>query len=65
MMTEKFCIEQAESCARAAAAASLANQRDTLMRARAVWLDLAARDQSIQSARVERERQKQGQATHG
>lgn len=55
-MSEKFYTDQAESCARAASAAPLANQRETLLRSRAVWLGLAAREQSIQAGRAERER---------
>jgi hypothetical protein len=55
MMSEKYCIEQAESCERAAQASPLANQRDTFLRSRAVWLDLAARKQSLRLARAERE----------
>lgn len=59
MMSEQFYIDQAESCARAADAATLANQRDTLLRSRSVWLGLAAREQSIRSARAQREREKE------
>jgi hypothetical protein len=55
-MSEKFYIDQAENCARAAAAAPLANQRETLLRSRAVWLGLAAREQTIQAGRAERDR---------
>jgi hypothetical protein len=55
-MSEKFYVEQAENCARAAAATPLANQRETLMRSRAVWLGLAAREQTIQAGRAERDR---------
>jgi hypothetical protein len=56
VMSEKFYTEQADSCARAADAAPLANQRETLLRSRAVWLSLAAREQTIQAGRAERER---------
>lgn len=56
MMSESFYIEQADSCERAAEAAPLANQRETLMRSRAVWLGLAAREHSIRTARAERDR---------
>lgn len=56
MMSEKYCIEQAESCQRAAEAAPLANQRNTFLRSREVWLGLAAREQSIRAARLERDR---------
>lgn len=59
MMSEKFCIEQAESCARAADAAPLANQRETLLRSRNVWLGLAAREETNRAARTEREREKE------
>ena len=59
MMSEKFCIEQADSCERAAQDAPLANQRDIFLRSRAVWLGLAAREHSIRAARLKRE---QGQA---
>jgi hypothetical protein len=55
-MSEKFYTDQAESCARAAAAAPLANQRETLLHSRAVWLGLAAREQTIQAGRAQRER---------
>ncbi len=55
-MSEKFYTDQAESCARAAATATLANQRETLLRSRAVWLSLAAREQTIQAGRAERDR---------
>ena len=55
-MSEKFYTYQAESCALAAAAAPLANQRETLLRSRAVWLGLAAREQTIQAGRAQRER---------
>lgn len=56
MMSEKFYIDQADSCARAAEASPLANQRDTLLRSRAVWLGLAAREHSIKAGRAERDR---------
>jgi outer membrane protein TolC len=59
MMSETFYIEQAESCARAADAAPLANQRETLLRSRSVWLGLAAREEMIRIARAERERAKE------
>ena len=59
MMSEKFYIEQAESCAHAADAAPLANQRETLLRSRSVWLGLAAREEMIRTARAERERAKE------
>jgi len=59
MMSEQFYIDQAESCARAADAAPLANQRDTLLRSRSVWLGLAAREKSIRAARARRELEKE------
>ncbi len=55
-MSEKFYIEQAESCARAAEASPLANQREILLRSRSVWLGLAAREKAVRTARIERER---------
>jgi hypothetical protein len=59
MMSEQFYIDQAESCARAADAAPLANQRETMLRSQSVWLSLAAREQSIRTARAQREREKE------
>lgn len=64
MMSEKYCIEQAESCERAAQAASLANQRDTFLRSRAVWLEMAERQQSLRTARAERERSRTEEPSH-
>lgn len=51
-----FYLEQAESCERAAAATALSNQRETLLRSKAAWLTLAAREIATQTARAERER---------
>ncbi|HQV04799.1 MULTISPECIES: hypothetical protein [unclassified Novosphingobium] len=59
MMSESFYIQQAESCQRAADDTPLANQRDTLLRSRAAWLTLAAREQAIRAARAQREREKE------
>ena len=59
MMSEQFYIDQAESCARAADAAPLANQRETMLRSQSVWLSLAAREQSIRAARARRELEKE------
>ncbi|MEN9925450.1 MAG: hypothetical protein RL268_1576 [Pseudomonadota bacterium] len=59
MMSEQFYIDQAESCARAADAAPLANQRETMLRSQSVWLGLAAREQSIRAARARRELEKE------
>ena len=64
MMSEKYCIEQAASCALGAAEALLANQRDSLLRSEAVWLGLAAREQALKSARAERERIKAEETCH-
>jgi len=64
MMSEKYCIEQAESCERAAGAASLANQRETFLRSRAVWLEMAERQQSLRTARAERERTRTEETSH-
>lgn len=52
----RFLLDQAESCARAAAAATLSNQRDTFLRSEAVWRTLAEREIATQTARAERER---------
>ena len=51
----RFYLTQAESCAKAAAASQLSNQRDTLLRSEAAWLSLAAREIATQTAREERE----------
>ena len=64
-MSEKFYIEQADSCARAADAASLANQREIFLRSRAVWLGLAAREQTVRAARAERECARIEEPEHG
>lgn len=50
-----FYLEQAEMCARSAAAALLDNQRETFLRSRAAWLALAARDIEVQEGRAARE----------
>lgn len=59
MMTEDFCNQQAESCERAAEAALLDNQRNTLLRSREAWLAMAARERSIRDARAKREAEKE------
>ena len=64
MMSEKYCIEQAESCERAAEAAPLANQRETFLRSRAVWLEMAERQLSLRTARAERERTRTEEPSH-
>ncbi|MFM5922913.1 MAG: hypothetical protein ACKOPG_01835 [Novosphingobium sp.] len=63
-MSEKFYIEQAESCERAADAALLSNQRETLLRSRAAWLTLAARQESIRTGREQRERTRIEEPAH-
>jgi hypothetical protein len=55
-VSARFYTEQAETCATQAAAATLDNQRETLLRSREVWLRLAAREKATTAARVERER---------
>ncbi len=50
-----FYLQQAEICARSAAATLLDNQRDTFLRSRAAWLALAARDIEVQAGRAARE----------
>ncbi len=64
MMSEKYCIEQADSCERAAEASLLANQRETFLRSRAVWLEMAERQQSLRTARAERERTRTEEPSH-
>ena len=53
--TSPFYLEQAELCARSAAATLLDNQRETFLRSRAAWLALAARDIEVQAGRAARE----------
>ncbi|WP_088309700.1 hypothetical protein [Novosphingobium sp. B 225] len=60
----RFYLEQADSCTKAAEAAALANQREILLRSRAVWLGLAEREIEVQTARAERERTKQVETAH-
>lgn len=55
-VSARFYQEQAETCATQAAAATLDNRRDTLLRSREVWLGLAAREIATTAARAERER---------
>lgn len=50
-----FYRQQAENCARSAAATKLPNQRDTFLRAEAAWQDMADRSQRTVDARVVRE----------
>jgi hypothetical protein len=54
-----FYLEQAEICARSAAATLLGNQRETFLRSRAAWLALAARDIEVQAGRAAREQARQ------
>jgi hypothetical protein len=55
-VSSRFYLEQAETCATQAAAATLDNRRETLLRSREVWLGLAAREIATTAARAERER---------
>jgi hypothetical protein len=55
-VSARFYQEQAEACAAQAAAATLDNRRETLLRSREVWLGLAAREIATTTARAERER---------
>ena len=49
-----YYLQQADVCERAASETSLENQRATLLRSKAAWLALAAREISIRAARAER-----------
>ncbi|MFC0588323.1 MAG: hypothetical protein ACKOQ3_09905 [Novosphingobium sp.] len=49
-----YYLQQADICEEAAAKTVLENQRATLLRSKAAWLALAAREISIQEARAER-----------
>lgn len=53
--TTQFYLDQAAQCAREASAAGLANQRETLLRAEAAWLAMAARTSKVSSERERRE----------
>ena len=52
-----FYLEQAESCAKAAADAQLPNQRDTYLRSEKAWQTLADRTAATAAARAAREAQ--------
>ncbi len=54
-VSAQFYLKQAETCAAEAAAATLGNRRETLLRSREVWLGLAARETATTAARAERE----------
>ncbi|MCC6925195.1 hypothetical protein [Novosphingobium sp.] len=54
--SSQFYLKQAEQCELAAAASSLNNQRDTLLRSRLAWLELANRELEVQAGREKRER---------
>lgn len=56
---------QADTCGAAAAATSLDNQRETLLRSQAAWLTLAAREIAVTNARAERDRQRKEEPYHG
>lgn len=61
----RFYQMQADNCAAAAAASVLDNQRETLLRSQAAWLQLAAREIKVSLARVERERSSKEKDTDG
>lgn len=50
-----FYRQQAENCARSAAATALPNQRATFLRAQAAWQDMAERSERTVEARLVRE----------
>lgn len=54
----RYYLQQAENCGIEAAEANLDNRRETLLRSREVWLGLAARELATQTARAERDRQR-------
>lgn len=54
-----FYLQQAEGCDTPAAASPLANRRAVLLRSKAVWLALAAREIEVQNARADRDRARQ------
>jgi hypothetical protein len=58
--TTQFYLDQAAQCARDASAAALSNQRDTLLRAEAAWLAMAARTSKVATERDRREAAKLG-----
>lgn len=60
----RFLLDQAESCARAAAASTLSNQRETFLRSEAAWRMLAAKEIATQTARAERERVRTEEQAH-
>ena len=53
--SSQFYIGQAALCARSAAGAILANERDKYLRAEAAWQALADREVGIRTARAQRE----------
>jgi hypothetical protein len=56
--SSQFYIDQAALCAKSAAGATLANQRETYMRAGAAWQALADRENDIAVAREKRDAEK-------
>jgi hypothetical protein len=63
--TPAFYLEQAANCARSAASAGLANQRETFLRAEAVWQEMADRSLRTIEARREREEASRDSASGG
>lgn len=64
-VSAQFYQLQADSCGKAAAASTLDNQRETLLRSQAAWLKLAAREIAVTSARAERDRQRKEEQIDG
>jgi hypothetical protein len=64
----QFYLDQAASCEKAANAAQLDNQRETLMRSHAAWMALANRELKVQAERIKRDRERilaqQEETTH-
>ena len=56
--SSQFYIDQAALCAKSAEGATLANQRETYMRAGAAWQALADRENDIATAREKRDAEK-------
>ena len=56
--TCQFYLDQAALCAKSAAGATLANQRETYVRAGAAWQALADREIDIATAREKRDAEK-------
>lgn len=59
--SSQFYLSQAALCARSAAGASLANERDKYLRAQAAWQALADRELGIKAAREKRDAERAAQ----